>query len=120
MVYFIFLILPGVLAFSIFYGGKNDQDEVKLLERTVIFRMMRDLILMIFLVNLLGLYFGKILFGARETFVEGGLHPHLLSLGYLLWVTLVSVFVGIMAKFYRANVQIYFSRDKVKVEGVKP
>ncbi len=41
-----------------------------------IFRMMRDLILMIFLVNLLGLYFGNIFFSARETFVEGGLHPH--------------------------------------------
>ena len=119
MVHFIFMVLPGVLAFSILYGGKRDKDEAALLESSFIFRMIRDLILMIFLVNLLGLYLGKILFGARETFIDGGLHPHLLSLGYLLLVTLISVVTGKLAGVYKTNFRIYVSKDKVKGEEVK-
>ncbi len=59
------------------------------------------------------------IFGARETFIDGGLHPHLLSLGYLLLVTLISVVTGKLAGVYKTNFRIYVSKDKVKGEEVK-
>ncbi len=114
MVHLIFLIFPGVLAFTILYGEKRDLDEVMHKNNTsTIFKMIKHLLIMIFMVNLVGLSLGKIIFGAKETFVSGELHPHLLSLGYLLLVFMVSLLLGKSAKFYKAHMRIFLSREKL-------
>lgn len=119
MLNFIFLILPGLLAFSLLYGKKLHGKGLIVFTSEEIFKMLRDGILMIFTVNILGLYIGKRVLGVGETFVSGQLSSELLSLSYLVLITAVALIIGLGSRFIQGNFSIYFSKEKIKTEKDK-
>ncbi len=117
MIHFIFMILPGLLSFTIFNENRAKNHDFNYRNIHYVNKVVKNLILMILLVNIVGLYLGKILFGAQETFVDGQLNPNLLSLGYLVLITGIAIILGKAVLWYHNNFRIYFSRDKMEKGG---
>lgn len=119
MLNFIFLIMPGLLAFFLLYEKKLAGQSLNKMTLGNIMKMMRDGILMILMVNIIGLFFGKKILHGGETFVSGQLAPQLLSLSYLVIITGLALVIGLASRFIQGNFTIYFSKEKVNEEPMK-
>ena len=110
---FLFLILPGILSFIILYEDVSIQKKPAYHE---MLKLLKNLILLIYFNVIVSVSIYKIVFSLPASFIEGRLHPSMVSVKGLLIFSIVSILIGKGWQMLKKKVQIVITVEKNQVK----
>ena len=110
---FFFLILPGILSFIIIHEDVSIQKKPAFHE---MLKLLKNLILLIYFNVIVSVSIYKIAFSLPASFIEGRLHPSIVSVKGLLIFSIVSILIGKGWQMLKKKVQIVITVEKNQVK----